>query len=186
MFESYPEDWIERKCERLADHGWHLSEAWGSTSKHGLIEATHELAVFKDISPDVMRAIVAVKRSTDRLHLEKARHFAKGVLMRAARVTIDNRPWQPTKTRFRDLLFESYDSMLEASIKFAGLRSMRNYRTECQLLKCDMTTSRARGLLEKRSQDISLVLTSPPYPGISVLYKGGRFVVESRSRFLIG
>ncbi len=75
VFESYPEDWIERKCERLADHGWHLSEAWGSTSKHGLIEATHELAVFKDISPDVMRAIVAVKRSTDRLHLEKARHF---------------------------------------------------------------------------------------------------------------
>ena len=40
-FDSYPEDWIEYKCERLADQGYELTELKSSTSQ-GLIEATHD------------------------------------------------------------------------------------------------------------------------------------------------
>lgn len=39
---NHAEDFIERTCERLADKGWQLSELQGSTSKHGIIEATHD------------------------------------------------------------------------------------------------------------------------------------------------
>lgn len=38
---NHAEDFIERTCEHLADKGWELSELQGSTSNHGIIEATH-------------------------------------------------------------------------------------------------------------------------------------------------
>lgn len=43
-FDSYAdaEETIERRCERLADRGWELSELRGSTSRGGTIEATHD------------------------------------------------------------------------------------------------------------------------------------------------
>lgn len=41
-FDAYPEDWIERQCERLADKGWELSELSGSTSRSGTIECIHD------------------------------------------------------------------------------------------------------------------------------------------------
>lgn len=41
-FDEYPEEKIERLCERLADDGWNLSELSGSTSKQGAIECTHD------------------------------------------------------------------------------------------------------------------------------------------------
>lgn len=41
-FDSYPEEQIERLCEKLADAGWELSELSGSSSRQGTIECTHE------------------------------------------------------------------------------------------------------------------------------------------------
>ncbi len=43
-YENYSaaEDFIETRCERLADKGWELTELPGSTSKQGCIEATHD------------------------------------------------------------------------------------------------------------------------------------------------
>lgn len=43
-FDSYAdaEETIERRCERLADRGWELSELSGSTTRKGTIECTHD------------------------------------------------------------------------------------------------------------------------------------------------
>jgi hypothetical protein len=43
-FDSYAEceELIERRCERLADQGWELSELKGSDSRNGTIECTHD------------------------------------------------------------------------------------------------------------------------------------------------
>ena len=43
-FEDYTdaEEFIERKCEYLADHGWNLDELSKSTALAGTIEATHD------------------------------------------------------------------------------------------------------------------------------------------------
>lgn len=36
------EEFIERRCEQLANQGWELSELPESTSLEGIIEATHD------------------------------------------------------------------------------------------------------------------------------------------------
>lgn len=42
VYDTYPEDFIEKRCEKLADKGWEVSELPGSTTKSGCIEATHD------------------------------------------------------------------------------------------------------------------------------------------------
>lgn len=39
---SDAEEFIERKCEQLADNGWELTELKGSNPKQGCIEAIHD------------------------------------------------------------------------------------------------------------------------------------------------
>jgi len=43
-FSSYSdaEDFIEKRCEKLANNGWDLSELSGSNSLKGSIECTHD------------------------------------------------------------------------------------------------------------------------------------------------
>jgi len=43
-YDSYSdvENYIERRCESLADQGWELSELSGSTSERCTIECTHD------------------------------------------------------------------------------------------------------------------------------------------------
>lgn len=43
-YDSYSdaENYIERRCESLADRGWELNELSGSNSERGTIECTHD------------------------------------------------------------------------------------------------------------------------------------------------
>lgn len=41
-FDTYPEDFIERRVEKLCDNGWEATELSGSTTKSGTIELTHD------------------------------------------------------------------------------------------------------------------------------------------------
>lgn len=104
-----------------------------------------------------------------------SREFARCALLRTAQVALDgNRsppPISTFRTRLVGYLSEMLDDMAELRCETAGVQPQ-----PCRVLKQSADHAHASGVFDE--QKPRLILTSPPYPGVHVLYHrwqiGGR------------
>lgn len=104
-----------------------------------------------------------------------SREFARCALLRTAQVALDGKRSPPPISTFRTRLVDYLSEMLD---DMAALRreAGTDERLPCRILKQSAAEAHTSDLF--REQKPRLVLTSPPYPGVHVLYHrwqiGGR------------
>lgn len=133
-------------------------------------------ADFEGINVELGREIYATKKSADRLNNRQAQFFAKGIVLRCAKASIDGREKQFTPAEFRRNFQVFLDEMLTEAIAFDAHRKFtcESYNLEktttASVVSGDITRELCARKIQALSKKPTLVVTSPPYPGISVLY----------------
>lgn len=123
------------------------------------------------------KAIEQSLKSATRLD-PKLEQFARCVILRTGQWALDGRKKLPTITAFRNALLKHAAEMIE------GARALRMAAAACDgqkaLIHClnRSTKGLEREPLLNKAQKPKLIVTSPPYPGIHVLYH--RWQVDGR------
>jgi len=129
--------------------------------------------------PDRWRIRKAIEQSIGsalRLETDRLEGFARCAILRTAQWALDGRKTQPTVEEFRVALTKNAGEMIE------GARELARVVSSCGQSKIKVLRRNAIGI-ETDSEMLScpapkLVVTSPPYPGIHVLYH--RWQVDGR------
>jgi hypothetical protein len=124
----------------------------------------------KDLeSPSTWRLRVLIAEalaSVEDLPSRSQQDFARCVVLRTGQWALDMRSELPTVAEFRSMLAANGNSMLEAAIEFADELS-GNYEKPLIL---DQRSPGLAARTELSSLPADLILTSPPYPGVYVIY----------------
>lgn len=114
-----------------------------------------------------LRSMVArALMSLDSLGREEARNFARCIILRTAQWALDMRSELPTVQQFRVAMTTHAEAMLEAGRRFAD-------ELGDDYLRPTILTQASPGLADRPEVAgirPALVLTSPPYPGVYVIY----------------
>ena len=114
--------------------------------------------------------------SSERLRARKAKQLARCVVLRTAQWTLDGRKTLPTIEQFRSAI------VLHAGRMVEGAEEFRRRRCEHRVGKPRFFNKSVIGITKDEvfahGRTPRLVLTSPPYPGIHVLYH--RWQVDGR------
>ncbi len=123
------------------------------------------------------KAIEHALASAVRLHSDRAKALARCVVLRTAQWALDGRKNLPSVSEFREMLLENAEQMI------AGARELREAVNPDRGSARVFVVNRSAAGLERDSlvrglPTPRLVLTSPPYPGVHVLYH--RWQVDGR------
>ncbi len=124
----------------------------------------------------IRKSIEMALRTLDELAEARQRRFARCALLRLGQWALDCRSKIPSAQQFRDGLCPTVDEMAGAARDFrssvAASKEKLGGGTSGRpvLLNCSARELPARLSLRKYRQKVRLVVTSPPYPGVYVLY----------------
>lgn len=125
------------------------------------------------------KAIEQCVASVERITCNGAHILARCVVLRTAQWALDSRRTTPSVSQFRLELEKQADAMLEGALSFRNEIGKLDLPSPPQAYCINRTTAGAE--TEALVQDVcppKLILTSPPYPGIHVLYH--RWQVDGR------
>lgn len=122
----------------------------------------------------IKKIVAAALSSILDLPTENARNFAKCVVLRVGQWALDGRERHTPLSDFRSKLTLTAGEMLESITKF-GDRAKRN-GAEATILNMNATELDRSAVFHGRKA--ALAVTSPPYPGVHVLYH--RWQVDGR------
>lgn len=121
------------------------------------------------------KAIQQVLNATPWLPDNASREFARCALLRTAQVALDGKRSPPPISTFRARLVGYLSEMLD-DMAALRLEIDKVERQKCRVLKQSADQAHSSGVFDQ--QKPQLILTSPPYPGVHVLYHrwqiGGR------------
>ncbi len=125
------------------------------------------------------KAIEQCMASVQRLRCKGAQTLARCVVLRTAQWALDARKVRPSIPRFRMELRWLAESMLEAALVLRGqIEGSRNIpQPKVAFLNRDTAEAETEDLVREVCPP-KLIITSPPYPGIHVLYH--RWQVDGR------
>jgi hypothetical protein len=131
-----------------------------------------------------LRNLVALAlKSLTQVPMGPARDLARCAVLRTAQWALDMRDELPTAEEFRETLAENVEDMVDAAVVFTA--AARQADGDMPDGVSDHTTVVARGLPGLKDDPVvtaapapRLILTSPPYPGVYVLYH--RWKVQGR------
>ena len=157
-------DWIERSF---------ASDSWDPEPDDRL----------KNAPPDIARALVGPVHAAGLLPSERQRDAARAILLDVGQWAIDGRASPASPARLKDAANDALRQLL------VGLADLEAAANDCGLKPSDLPNRRVlravpardaashRGL-NRLAGRVRLVVTSPPYPGVHVLYHrwqvGGR------------
>jgi hypothetical protein len=171
----------EAELDRLAAWVTRAAQAVHMHKKSRYFATYGELGYYKHLDhPSRWRLRKAIEQtiaSAIRLRSDRLEAFGRCAVLRTGQWALDGRSKLPTIPEFRDMLTETATEMLAGAREFrAAVRSQASNPTVRVLNRS------AAGLEEDpRLADCpapSLILTSPPYPGVHVLYH--RWQVDGR------
>lgn len=148
---------------------------------------------FENVPEDIARAIYCCAQNIQAIKNSAGRIFARGVLLRTSQVMLDNRNFVPTVREFRKKLTELYNLMLDKSMpQFSNItRKGESARVAQFELICGNSADPdvREEIRDSIDSKIRVVVTSPPYPGVHVLYNKWQINGRRESRvpyFIIG
>ena len=161
-------------------------KTWAATKVPGFgyHDASDDLAPFIDADKTknmslvrarfIKKIVAAALSSILNLPTDNARDFAKCVVLRVGQWALDGRERHTPLSDFRSKLTVTTEEMLESMRKF-GERAKRNGGSATIL---NMNAAQLDWASVFQNRKASLVVTSPPYPGVHVLYH--RWQVDGR------
>ena len=118
------------------------------------------------------KAIQFCLDSLERFDTERTKNLARCIILRAAQWALDCRSVLPNVSEFKERILLTSEEMLCGATEFS--KAVRNRRTEGYSTRATCIQCSASELHEhpiwKKTKAPKLVLTSPPYPGVHVLY----------------
>lgn len=124
----------------------------------------------------IKKVVATALGSIGELPTTTAQHFARAVLLRAGQWALDGRVRHTRLSEFRQRLVTLTDDMILSLGSFA--RQMKESGGHVTLLNINSTRLKEDSILSDGRRRVSLVVTSPPYPGVHVLYH--RWQVDGR------
>lgn len=122
----------------------------------------------------IKRVIASGLASIDALPNSRSKDFARCALLKVGQWALDGRVSHTSVAAFREKLAEYTKSMLGAIEDFSTL--MKAQPADAYILHGNAGAIDAAGIFKNRKAD--LIVTSPPYPGVHVLYH--RWQVDGR------
>ena len=130
----------------------------------------------------IKKIIVLCLESADSLQTVSTREFARCVLLKAAQWALDGRNRAASAQEFREMLAKTAGEMLndlELFVASGDRRFTKDFvRKQRTLIHGDASLIHEHPVFLKARLKAKLVLTSPPYPGVHVLYH--RWQVDGR------
>lgn len=124
----------------------------------------------------IKKAVAAALASIEDLPTQNARDFAKCIVLRVTQWALDGRKQHTPLKDFREKLSATTCEMLQA---MRGLgKQVRGSDGHATILNIDSALLDESPVFAKGKEKVSLVVTSPPYPGVHVLYH--RWQVDGR------
>ncbi len=163
--------WATRLRRLVNMHGWSTSfDDWADNGYHRHLDTAGTWRLRKSIEQALGSAL--------RLGSHKLQAFGRCVVLRTAQWALDARKTFPTVEEFRDSLLKHANRMIEgmrALRAAAEANGARESAVRC-LYRSAVGLEKDRRI--NRRTKPKLILTSPPYPGIHVLYH--RWQVDGR------
>lgn len=134
--------------------------------------------------PDGQKIVLAyIAQEIRNLKQPRQQNFAKCVLLRLGQWMLDCRTGVPTNDKIQVELVKLVTQMLTGLDEFVSLSNesgiAKNKITESRkLFVGSIDKLKEKRVLTENKQNIKLILTSPPYPGVHVLYH--RWQINSR------
>lgn len=125
------------------------------------------------------KAIEQCLATVERLRLRGSQVLARCVVLRTAQWALDSRKSRPTIPKFKSEISKQAEAMLSAALEFRDHINGLGLAKPPRVVSLNRTTAGAE--TEDVLQEIAppkLIVTSPPYPGIHVLYH--RWQVDGR------
>ena len=125
------------------------------------------------------KAIEQALSSVERMRLRQAHVLARCVVLRTAQWALDSRKARPSVKAFKAQMFKQAGLMLDAALEFRD--QIKSLKLEAQPIAISLNRTTAGVENEELVSEIcppKLIVTSPPYPGIHVLYH--RWQVDGR------
>lgn len=129
----------------------------------------------------IKKVVAAAIASISKLPAHNAQNFARCAVLRTAQWALDGRKKQTPVAEFRTALAQGCQDMLDQLSAFAArIREHRTYQAGPAgvLLHGDAARIAATPYFKAKKRRASLIVTSPPYPGVHVLYH--RWQVDGR------
>lgn len=140
-----------------------------------------ELGYYRNINGPaywpLRKAIEQALESAGRLRAGRSELLARCIILRAAQWALDSRKRLPSVSEFREALAENAKVMTSETRAFSSLVRARPVLPSVTTLHANVATVTSNNLPTKTGR-ARLVLTSPPYPGVHVLYH--RWQVDGR------
>jgi len=124
----------------------------------------------------IKKAIASALASIEELGTENSRDFAKCIVLRVSQWALDGRERHTPLSDFRNKLSSTAQEMLESARTFN--EQTRRSQGHATILNMDAARLDESPVFGSGKQRVSLVVTSPPYPGVHVLYH--RWQVDGR------
>ena len=124
------------------------------------------------------KAIALALATLTELPTSACRDFARCVILHVGQWALDGRRTHTTLEEFRTKLRIRADEMLNESIAFSQTTEISSERVDCHLYEGTAENLPLKPLFSNHGQKADLVITSPPYPGVHVLYH--RWQVDGR------
>lgn len=124
----------------------------------------------------IKKVIATALASIEDLATQNCRDFAKCIVLRVSQWALDGRERHTPLSNFRNKLSSTTQEMLESARAFS--EQMRRSKGHATILNMDAVHLAESPVFERGAQKVALVVTSPPYPGVHVLYH--RWQVDGR------
>ncbi len=127
----------------------------------------------------IRKALAIAIESLTALPTEASQNFARCILLRTAQWALDNRKRTTSLTEFRERLRLNAISMLSRVAELAkALSCAATSPSNRTILQADASELATHPFFQEPENQVNLVVSSPPYPGIHVLYH--RWQVDGR------
>lgn len=125
----------------------------------------------------IKKVVAAALDSICELPTPDTRDFARCIVLRTAQWALDGRERHTPLGDFRGKLIELGQEMLGSIRSFTGQARRHGQKIEATIMNIDAADLTNVDFFQQREK-VSLVVTSPPYPGVHVLYH--RWQVDGR------
>jgi DNA methylase len=127
----------------------------------------------------IRKLIELIENHIESLQIEKQRSFARCVLLNTSQWALDCRAIIPSVEQFRNQFQLNMQSMLEGIAQYSAQIATLKAEGLFPQTKCvNQSIANATKWTDRLSKEPTLIVTSPPYPGVHVLYH--RWQVQGR------
>ncbi len=152
-------------------------------SFHGFLRQTLDVEKTKNLSIPrarfVKKIIAQIKYHIQEIVDSRVKRFIKCALLKTAQWALDGRRTQVNVRQFCETFQQNVLEMLEQIIEFGTILENQIHRETNRYLKqIDACQIHTLPIFSKKKLKVDLVVTSPPYPGLHVLYH--RWQVDGR------